>query len=327
VVCSLKGLKAESEEIMARIIASSASLLMFAACVMLTASHAHAQVPITACATINQPGNYVAENDLVAVLNDGSPRPDCLDIRASHVSINLQGSTISATCSDPYNSSCMNGIDAATPGDTAIHIMSGADHVTLSNIDVLPKFENAIVDDANFASVTTATLGAFDGVILNSASHSNFRDISYSAPYAFQSGQTFLAINGGSLNTFSTLNVGTSSSQAIPPTYVAVITNSNFNAITGLSAYGFHYFCGAASISLASSSFNAIANSQLEVNCGTGIEIEAGSNYNLVYNNGFVEEFTPEVFYAAVDGNANCGKDLWIDNTFVGLVSPTSCIH
>jgi hypothetical protein len=69
-----------------------------------------------------------------------------------------------------------------------------------------------------------------------------------------------------------------------------------------------------------------VENSGLGLDCGTGIEIDAGSDHNTIDGNDIVEQETPEVFYAALDLNPDCGKDSWTGNTFTGLISPESCI-
>jgi hypothetical protein len=331
------------EEIMARL--SVLSVLLVTSLV-LTAPYSHAQVPITACGTISQPGIYVVENDLVAT-NDGSGSPDCLDISAPNVIINMQGATITVTCTN-FNPSCY-GLPPA--GGSAINIMSGADHVILSNINVQRNlnatYAYGIVDNANYALVTTANLNAMAGVTLNNASYSIFKGISYSSPLdppptPDVEGPTIgpiIAINGGGHNVFSYTPSAPIASAAYTP--AVLVAGSSYNTIQQVDASDFFYQCrtgpGQAGMLLTeNSSHNIIEGNLVDLYlCGNAIEVDLGSDYNLIQDNIFtLEGPAPAGLFAALDENPNCGHNLWTGNTFVAdtypagqpAVSP-ACIH
>jgi hypothetical protein len=341
-----------TEGIMARLSALSISSLLLAACLVLTASYAHAHVPIRACGNINQPGNYLVENDL-AVTIGGTGSSDCLVISAPNVIINMQSWTITAIC---INDAPACFIYPYIAGGTAIHIMRGADHVILSNVNVSKvnmqnypsgTYASGIVDDANYTLVTKANLSAAAGVTLNDASYSIFKRISYSSPLDPPPDPTdppgpasgpIIAINGGGHNIFSSTRSTNYDLLDLQP--AVRITNSSYNIIQQIDADAFFYFCNPASgqagtLLTQNSSHNIIDGNQISAYCGNGIEVDLGSDYNLVLGNVFtVETPAPPGFFAALDENPNCGHNLWVGNTFMAgtyppgqpAVSP-DCIH
>jgi hypothetical protein len=90
---------------------------------------------ITVCGTISTPGNYVLTGDLQLAVNDPSygGGGDCLVITSSRVNIDMQGWSITVLCSD--QDPCPSE-EYGPVGSDGIHIMSGANNVSISNGEV-----------------------------------------------------------------------------------------------------------------------------------------------------------------------------------------------
>jgi hypothetical protein len=277
---------------------------------------------ITACGTISSPGDYVLANNLVLTVNNPSygEGGDCLDITASGVNINMQGWSITVSCPD----SCLPE-EYGPVGSDGIHIMSGANNVSISNGEV-DDFLYGLVAEGNNATVSSFTsFNAVVGVSLDGASNGAFSNISFNTgdlPYHFSVGP-IVSVTGGGHNSFTTVSGtvggGFGSPQAI------VISDSSHNSIVGADvSCEAEEQVGPGILLTANSGHNSITKSTVYVLYGNGIEVDLGSNYNDILEN-TVSILSPEGFYAMVDENPRCGHDAWVDNSFTNA-NPTSCI-
>lgn len=277
---------------------------------------------ITACGTISTPGDYVLTSDLALTVNDPSygEGGDCLDITASRVNIDMQGWSITVSCPG----SCLPEEYGPVGGD-GIHIMSGANNVSISNGEV-DDFLYGLVVEGNHASVASFTsFNAVVGVSLNGASNGAFSDISFATgdlPYHFSVGP-IVSVTGGGHNSFNTVNGlvggGFGSPQAI------VISDSSYNSIVGADvSCEAEEQVGPGILLTANSSHNSISKSTVDVLYGNGIEVDLGSTHNDILNNA-VSILSPAGFFAMLDENPRCGHDAWVDNSFTDA-NPTSCI-
>jgi hypothetical protein len=273
---------------------------------------------ITACGTISRPGDYVLANDLVLTVNNPSygGGGDCLDITASHVNIDMQGWSITVSC--PL--SCSPEEYGPVGGD-GIHIMSGANNVTISNGEV-DNFLYGLVAESNHASVTGfISFNAVVGISLNGASNNAFSDISFGAgglPYNFSVGPMLSVIGGGN-------NVFTGLSDLVGDSGI-VIMDSNNNAISNADiSCSSEGEAGPGILLTGNSGHNAIIDSDVNVLDGNGIEVDLGSNHNTILGN-TVSVTSPAGDFAMVDKNPSCGHDAWARNSFTDA-SPATCIH
>jgi hypothetical protein len=327
-ICSLKGSPSRMGGNMARLSSLSVSPLMLVACLMFTVTYAHGQPPsiqLTTCGVINEPGDYVAQNDLVLTVNTlgYGAGGDCLVIATAHVKIDMQGYEISAVC--PVGFDCPE--EFGPPGGRGVYIMSGANGVAISNLYV-DGFVYGIVNEAELTTINGAYLRAVVG-ITQDGGYSVFSGISYEAgdPQYHSNNGPVMIDSGVGYNTFSGIvgDVGGG-----PEPVAGVVINSNRNALSGINVSTTAEREAGAGIVI-SGDFNSVTNSSADVLWADGIEV--GGNYNTIQGNSFTT-LSPAGYYAAVDGNPNCGHDRWIDNTFsadtdegAGLTDPVSCIH
>jgi hypothetical protein len=291
---------------------------------------ANPPIALTDCETITHRGNYILENDLV--LTATSPDSgyggagNCLVINASHVHLNLNGQEIIATCPDglcdPEN---------GPVGEIGIDVMSGADHVSISNGSV-GGFVYGIVGEADHIYVSNLHLFAVLGVTLTDVSYSAFTDIAFEGADIRYHGANgpILYLSGGGENIFTNISGLVGSDMGGP--YGAEILNSNANLISDMNIR--NTSCGGTNILLSDgSSFNIVTNSMLFDECGGGIEVGAGSSHNSFMGN-TVTIASPSDIFAMLDENPDCGSNVWTDNTFSNIflpgeisASPASCIH
>ena len=277
---------------------------------------------ITACGTISTPGDYVLASDLVLTVNDPSygEGGDCLDITASHVSIDMQGWSITVSCPD----SCLPEEYGPVGGD-GIHIMSGANYVSISNGEV-NDFLYGLVAEGNHTTVDGfTTVDAVIGISVSNAYNNAFSGIAFDSddlPYHFSVGP-IISVAGGGHNSFS--NVSGIAGGGFESPQGIVISNSSYNSIIGADvSCEAEEQVGPGILLTANSSHNSIVKSTVDVLYGNGIEVDLGSNYNdVLYNN--VSILSPEGFFAMLDDNPRCGHNIWVDNSFTNA-SPTSCI-
>ena len=90
-----------------------------------------APIAITDCENITQPGDYVLTNDLVLDADNGGG--ECLVISTPHVDIDMNGWTITVAC---FSQPSCPPIAFGPKGGTGIQILSGADHVSITNGNV-----------------------------------------------------------------------------------------------------------------------------------------------------------------------------------------------
>jgi Right handed beta helix region len=280
-------------------------------------------IPLTDCETITQRGNYILENDLVLTLDAGGGNGNCLVINSSHVNVDLNGRAITCILSAGFPIPCSPNFSL-----TGIGIDIEADHVSIANGGVR-DFAVGIFGEADHISATNLVLATDVGIILNDVRYSAFADIGYGGLGLVgpeESGPV-LTVSGGGNNTFTSINSPVNSFEGI------IITNSSNNVIEGADL-----FCSAEGVAgpgillTQDSNHNFITNSNIFVLFGNGIELDLGSDNNVVQNNA-VETIDPPGFFALFDQNPDCGSNVWTDNTFSNLfppgqisASPANCI-
>jgi hypothetical protein len=281
--------------------------------------------PITDCEDITQPGNYVLTNDLelIASSRGYGQGGDCLVVTSSHVNIDMGGWTIYVACVPICPPDFYGPV-----GGTAIHVMNGADHVSISNGGT-QDFVYGISAEADHISATNLSLRAVLGISLNNVSHGNFTNIDYRGADERYHGSNgpIISLSGGSHNAFQNLSGFTGGGFLSVPGIV--IANSSHNTIDHATID-----CTAEQQAgpgiLLGGDHNSITNSNIFVLFGNGIEVDLGSDHNFIQGN-TVEILSPPGYFAMLDENPNCGHDVWIDNTFgafggLPAASPANCI-
>jgi hypothetical protein len=282
-----------------------------------------ASIPITDCGSIAQAGTYVAENNLVAPFDQ-----DCLVISSSHVRIDMNGKAITAACLSP---SCI----PTGSGGIAVHITSEADHVSISHL-VVENYVSGIVVEGDHTSVAGASLNAFSGISLNNVHHSAFTDVAYTPANRSHHpiNGPIVSVAGGGHNTISLANAQSNSQIGVVSEAPGIlITSSSYNLIEGGDILaGGNAVTSPGILLTGQSNHNSIANTNIVVFEGNGIEVDLGSDFNLIQSN-VVEILASPGFFALLDQNPNCGSNIWIDNIFSndfakGQISanPASCI-
>ena len=288
--------------------------------VLSTNGFAKPPVPVTDCETITKRGNYVLENDLVT-----SPQENCLVISSSRVNVDLNGRTI--TC-------LAEGFPCSALDDSlaGIGIDIEADHVSISNGRV-ENYGTGIVGTAKHISATNLGLATFTGIVLNDVSYSAFANIGYEGVdldgLPVNPGPV-LSVSGGGNNTFTSIESGGGRA----PFEGIIIANSSNNVIDGAEiSCSAEEVAGPGILLTQDSNHNYITNSNIFVSFGNGIEVDLGSDGNVIQNN-TVETISPPGFFALFDQNSDCGSNIWADNVFSNegfpgqiSASPAGCIH
>jgi hypothetical protein len=291
--------------------------------------------PIANCENITQPGDYVLTNNLVLTashqgIGEGG---DCLVISSSHVNIDLDGRTITIACPPlPFCPAAFFG----PVGGTGIKVMKGADHVSISNGTVgvsLGNYFHGIVGEADHISATNLTVMAVVGISLDDVNSGTFTDVSYLGADERYHGSNgpILAISGGGHNTFTRLGGGEVGGDLSSGLGISVM-NSNHNVIDQAAVMGCCDSGSAAILLTQDSSHNSITNSAVFELGDNGIEVDLGSEHNLIQGN-TVSIISPLTQFAMLDQNPSCGSDVWIDNIFSNSesrqisASPANCIH
>ena len=293
-----------------------------------TDGFAHPPIPLTDCETITQPGNYTLENDLVFTLGTGNG--NCLVINSSHVNVDLNGQAITCIFFPASPTPC--GRDNIGLGGIGIDIK--ADHVSIVNGNV-DGFTVGIFGEADHISVTDLRLATGIGIVLNDASHSSFTDITYTSgdeQYHASNGP-ILSVTGGGHNTFTAIS-GISGGGFFEVPGI-IIENSSNNIIDGANIEcTAEQETGPGILLTQDSNNNFVTNTSIFVLLGNGIELDLGSDNNVVQNNTVETATSPAPFFAMVDQNPDCGSNVWTDNTFINIslpgeisASPASCIH
>ena len=293
---------------------------------------AKSPIPLTNCETITKRGNYVLENDLVLTLiysGGQGGTGNCLVIDSSHVNVDLNGRTITTACVLP------DGLPFCPPivqGGIGIDIE--ADHVSIANGqvgEVNGGFVYGVVGGADHISATNLGITTDIGIVLSDVSHSAFTNIVYEGAdtQIHSENGPVLSVSGGGGNTFTSINSKSNTFEGI------IITNSSNNVIEGADI-----FCtaqqeaGPGILLTQESSHNHIINNDIFVLFGNGIELDLGSDGNVIQNNTVETATTPPGFFALFDQNSDCGLNIWTDNVFSNefapaqiSASPANCIH
>lgn len=295
--------------------------------VLSTNGFAKPPIPVTDCETITKRGNYILQNDLLLPGGQGA-NGNCLVISASHVNVNLNSRTIASACFFP------DGCPPLAQGGIGIDIE--ADHVSIANGHVGEGgggsgFTVGIFGNGEYISVTNLGIATDVGIVLKDVSHSAFANIGY-AGIPVSGPETIgpvLSVSGGGNNTFDSINSSTTTFEGI------IITNSSNNLIEAA-----HIFCSAEGVAgpgillTQDSSQNFLANNNIFVLFGNGIELDLGSDDNVIQNNTVKTATTPPGFFAMLDQNPDCGSNVWTSNSFSNefapgqiSASPANCIH
>lgn len=286
-------------------------------------------VPVSDCESITHPGNYVLANDLVLAATEQhfGQGGNCLVISASHVKIDMSGWTITVAC--PPFSYCPP--EDGVVGGIGIDVLRGANHVSISN-GTVEGFVYGVVGEANYITASNLKLTAVVGITLNNVRGSTFTDIAYEEAdtnYHASNGPILL-LSGGGENVFKNLS-GQVGSDLSGPDGIDIV-NSDSNRIIGVSME--NTSCEGNDVVLSNgSSFNIVKNSTLFDECGGGIEVEKGSRHNTIVGDTVTIASPPDIF-AMFDQNPDCGRDVWIDNTYSNELdagetsaSPANCIR
>lgn len=285
-----------------------------------TNGFANPPIPLTDCETITQPGNYILENDLVA-----APQQNCLVISSSHVNVNLNGQAITCLVPADFPVPCSAFEDSLA----GIGIDIEANRVSVSNGSV-ENYETGIAGTAEYISATNLSLATFTGIVLSDVSYSAFANIGYEGVDLDGLPVTpgpVLSVSGGGFNIFTSINSSANIYEGI------ILSNSNSNFIAGADLS-----CSAEGVSGPGISIggdrNFVANNNVFVLFGNGIELGLGGTENVILGNTAVTATTEPGFYAMLDQNPNCNTNFWIGNTFSNMffpaeisASPANCIH
>jgi hypothetical protein len=287
-------------------------------------------IPLTDCGTITQRGNYILENDLVFTLGTGNG--SCLVINSSHVNVDLNGRAITCIYSPGFPIPC--GVDFGEIPLGGIGIEIEADHVSIANGQVgKDDFEVGIFGEGDHISATNLGIATATAIVLNDVSYSAFTDIVFQETVptegCCESGPPVLSVSGGGNNTFTSINTLHETGSGF------IFTNSSNNVINGANIA-----CSSASVAgpgillTQDSNNNFVTNTNIFVLFGNGIELDLGSDNNVVQNNTVETATSSGGFFAMADQNPDCGSNVWTDNTFSNIflpgetsASPASCIH
>jgi hypothetical protein len=288
-------------------------------------------IPLTDCETITHRGNYILENDLVLPLIYSGGQGgigNCLVISSPHVKIDLNGLTITTACVLPDGLPCPGVVQGG------IGIDIEADHVSIANGHVGEfdgGFTYGIVGDGRYISATNLDITTDVGIVLTDVSYSAFTNISYAGADTRLHSENgpVLSVTGGGNNTFMSINSPSITFEG------AIIANSSNNFIDGADI-----FCtaqgeaGPGILLTQDSSQNFLANNNIFVLFGNGIEVDLGSDDNVIQNNTVKTATTPPGFFAMLDQNPDCGSNVWTSNSFSNefapgqiSASPANCIH
>jgi hypothetical protein len=289
-------------------------------------SSVHANTPISACGTITEPGDYVLTSDLQLVAT-GTPA-DCLEVSASQVNLDLGGHTVYVFCPwAPFpDTFCGYASDDCAAAPVGINVLSGANYVTIRNGsvgDYTGCFETGVAVAADHAIVRNLKIMAGEGIAL-AGSYGKFSTITYTIAdeaYHGRNGPVISAI--GNQNTFydvvSPFPVGSDFGGGDP----AIVIKGNLNVINSVNVSNLGIDAYVIPIS---GNRNSIKNSTVYGEGGCGIEVTSNSAHNVVIGNTVTVTPNPEACFAMFDANADCGSNLWEDNTFTNA-SPASCIN
>jgi Right handed beta helix region len=295
--------------------------------VLSTNGFAKPPIPVTDCETITKRGNYILQNDLVLPAGQGA-NGNCLVISASHVNVDLKGRTIASACFFP------DGCPPFAQGGIGISVE--ADHVSITNGHVGEGgggsgFTVGIFGEGDHISVTNLGTTTDVGIVLNDVSHSAFANIGYegipvSGPVTIG---PVLSVSGGGNNTFESIKSSTTTAEGI------IVTNSSNNVIEGANiSCAAEGVAGPGILLTQNSNQNFLANNNVFVLFGNGIEVDLGSDQNVVQNNTVETATSPPGYFALFDQNSDCGSNIWTDNVFsnefvAGQISanPVGCIH
>jgi hypothetical protein len=314
-----------AEEKMRRVAISGAVALVLI--VLSTNGFAKPPIPVTDCETITKRGNYILQNDLVLPAGQGA-NGNCLVISASHVNVDLKGRTIASACFFP------DGCPPFAQGGIGISVE--ADHVSITNGHVGEGgggsgFTVGIFGNSKYISVTNLGITTDVGIVLNDVSHSAFANIGYegipvSGPVTIG---PVLSVSGGGNNTFESINSSTTTAEGI------IVTNSSNNVIEGANiSCAAEGVAGPGILLTQNSNQNFLANNNVFVLFGNGIEVDLGSDQNVVQKNTVETATSPPGYFALFDQNSDCGSNIWTDNVFSNefvegqiSASPAGCIH
>ena len=311
-----------------RPIAISITMALFLI-VLSTNGFAKPPIPITDCETITTRGNYSLESDLVLPLiysGGQGGNGNCLVISSSHVNVNLNGKTITTSCTFPDGFPCG---DVFVQGGIGIDIE--ADHVSIANGqvgEVNGGFIYGVVGEGDHISATNLGITTDIGIVLSDVSYSAFTNIVYEGAdlqHHAENGPA-ISVGGGGNNTFTSTNSGSTTG--------IIIANSSNNTIDGadISCFAFQE-AGPGVLLTQGSNNNFLTNNNVFVSFGNGIEVDLGSDDNVIQNNR-VGIISPPGFFALFDQNSDCGSNIWTDNVFSNegfpgqiSASPAECIH
>jgi hypothetical protein len=196
------------------------------------------------------------------------------------------------------------------------------------------------VGEADHASVTNSTIMAVFGMSLNNVSHSTFTDITYlvGKPRYHGLNGPILSLTRGGHNTVNNVGgglLGSVGSDIGGGRSGIVIESSDHNLIDEATIHGLGNpgEPGPAGILLTqNSSYNSVTNSSISEFGPGGIEVDQGSLHNLIEGNSVIVN-TSSTTFAMFDENADCGSNIWINNSFSNVsnpllisANPASCI-
>ena len=316
-----------------RRLAISGAIALFLV-VLSTNGFAKPPIPLTKCETITRRGNYILANDLVLTLNTRGGNGNCLVINSSHVNVDLNGQAITCVLSGGFPTPC--GPELGLGG---IGIDIEADHVSVANgnvgeVDGGGGYTVGIFGEGDYISAAHLGLATDMGIVLNDVRYSAFADIGYEGVFDINGGpESFgpvLSVGGGGNNTFTSIK----STGARSPFEGIIIGNSSNNVIDGAAiSCAAEGRAGPGILLTQESNHNFITNSNIFVVFGNGIQVDLGSDDNVIQNN-TVETISPPGFFALFDQNPDCGSNLWINNVFNNefvagqpRANPVGCIH
>ena len=295
---------------------------------------------------IKSEGTYILSNSLTL-----STPGDCIHISASNVTLDLGGFTITG---QPGQSSTLSGIGIwILPGTSGVSVIGTGSTSTSANaisqfqIGIEVDGANAAVEDVeadyNQAGIKFNAPGAFGSNLTAQFNEKNGIAAlpSAVAPYLTNlfadanqgSGVKLNGTKGGFLavvEASSNAGYGVWLSGASYNTLADFTLSKNTWAGVYLGCYKYGELgkaCPAGSHQSSDNIITSVSTDPSNVSAGVGtpsygIAINVGNSYNRVIGVTASNSPTDD----AIDENANCGTDLWLNNTFT-LKSPTGCIQ
>ena len=263
---------------------------------------AYAATPIATCTTITTSGNYFLNADLTATAS-------CIFINASNVSLALNGHSINGP------------VPAGGIGITITPITGRLDHVSISGPGLIQGFTTGItINNSDYVQVSLLTSASNVSNGINSGGTNTF--VTIASNILAQNGIWGLLLTADNSSVTGNEMPGNGAGAGIHPTGGMRITGTadtiSNNVASGSPLPAANTNTLNAGI-VVNTTASRISGNVADGNISAGIRVTG--NGNQLFNNKALGNTVNDL----QDDNANCGTNLWADNTFFTR-NPASCV-